>query len=230
MSETKSSGELIMELLQEKALLKKQVYDITISAFNELKISLKEIHDELQANLKKTNRNVELGFKDNGDFEVDFNIVDDSIVFILHSNVFTFDHEHRIWKLSYVKENPENAYCGKIYVYNFLSDSFRFNRVNDIGYLIARIFVNREGHFFVEGKRQLGFLYNNFETDVLDKTKLRSILESTILYSLDFELFTPPYEQVQQITVQDILSTSTRVNIATGKRLGFRFQADDDSV
>jgi hypothetical protein len=230
MSENKPPGELIMQLLQEKAVIKKQVYDITVSAFNDLKDSLKQIQKELSDNLKKTKQDILLEYKDSGDFEATLNFVDDAIVFILHSNVFTFDHDHRIWKLSYVKEHPENAFCGKIYVYNFLSDSFRFNRVNDVGYLIARIFVNREGHFFVEGKRQLGFLYNSFETDVLDKNKIRSILESTILYSLDFELFTPPYEQVQQITVQDIISAYTRINIATGKRLGFRFQADDDRV
>ncbi len=230
MSENKPSAELIMELLQEKALLKKKVYEVTVGAFNDLKSSLKEIQADLKENLKKIKGDVDLGYKDTGDFEAEFNIADDTIVFILHSNVFTFDHDHRIWKLSYVKEHPENAFCGKIYVYNFLSDSIRFNRVNDTGYLIARIFVNHEGHFFVEGKRQLGFLYNNFETDVMDKSKMRSILESTILYSLDFELFTPPYEQVQQITVQDIISASSRINIATGKRLGFRFQSDSDNI
>lgn len=230
MNNDKSPGELILQLMQEKALLKKQVYDITYNAFKELKNSLKEIQTELKDNLKKTKSEVELGFKDNGDFEVEFNFVDETLVFVLHSNVFTFDRDHRIWNLSYVKENPENSFCGKIYIYNFLSDSFRFNRSGDAGYLIARIFINREGHFFVEGKRQLGFLYNNFESDVMDKAKLRSILESAILYSLDFELFSPPYEKVQLVTVEDIIATSNRINIATGKRLGFRFQADDDTI
>src|ERR1022692_3235941 len=112
MSESKPTGELIMELLREKALLKKQVYDITVSAFNDLKNSLKEIQNDLKDNLKKTKTEVDLGYNDKGDFEADFNIVDDTIIFILHSNVFTFDHDHRIWKLSYVKEHPENAFCG----------------------------------------------------------------------------------------------------------------------
>ena len=230
MDDDKSNSKLILNLLQEKAVLKKQVYDVTVNAFNDLKSSLKDIQDELKEKLKKTKSEVPLAYRDNGDFEAEFNLVDDALIFILHSNVFTFDRSHNIWKLSYTKENPDNAYCGKIYIYNFLSDSFRFNRTKDIGYLIARIFVNREGHFFVEGKRQLGFSYNNFETDVLDKSKLRSVLESALLYSLDFELFTPPYEQVQQITVEDITSASNRMNIATGKRLGFRFQSDSDNI
>src|SRR5258708_3031042 len=162
MSESKPPGELIIELLKDKALLKKQVYDVTFSAFNDLKSSLREIQNELKDNLNKAKSDVELSYRDNGDYETEFNFVDDTIVFILHTNVFTFDHDHRIWKLSYVKEQPENSFCGKIYVYNFLSDSFKFNSVNDIGYLIALIFINREGHFFVDGKRQIFFLYNNF--------------------------------------------------------------------
>jgi hypothetical protein len=231
MSDGKSSGELIIQLLQEKALLKKDVYKITSDVFTELKQTLKGIQTDINNNLGTLKKDVDLSYRESGDFEAEFNIADDTLVFILHSNVFTFDRNHRIWKLSYVKDNPDNAFCGKIYVYNFLADSFRFNRMQDTGYLIARIFVNREKHFFVEGKRQLGFLYNNFESDILDSNHLRSIIESTILYSLDFELFSPPYEQVQQLTVEDIVSASkNRVNIATGKRLGFRFQADNDSV
>jgi hypothetical protein len=231
MSDSKSSSELILQLLQEKAILKKDVYTLASGVFNDLKLALKGIQADLSKNLGPIKKDIELSYRESGDFEAEFNIADDTLVFILHSNVFTFDRNHRIWKLPYVKDNPDNAFCGKIYVYNFLADSFRFNRMHDTGYLIARIFVNREKHFFVEGKRQLGFLYNNFESDTLDSIHLRSIIESTILYSLDFELFSPPYEQVQQLTVEDIISASkNRVNIATGKRLGFRFHADDDTI
>ena len=47
-----------------------------------------------------------------------------------------------------------NSYCGVINIYTFLSDSFKFNRNADEGYLIGRIFVNRERSYFVEGKHQ----------------------------------------------------------------------------
>jgi hypothetical protein len=43
------------------------------------------------------------------------------------------------------------GYFGVVNVYNFLSDSFRYNRERDLGYLVARIFLNKEGHFFVQG-------------------------------------------------------------------------------
>ena len=41
---------------------------------------------------------------------------------------------------------------------------------NDLGYLIGRIFINHENHFMVQGKRQLGFLYNDFINQLLIKT------------------------------------------------------------
>ena len=115
-----------------------------------------------------------------------------------------------------------------INVYNFLADSFKYNRTNDIGYLVARCFVNNEDHFFVEGKRQLGFLYNNFIHDIIDSKKIRSILESTILYSMDFDLLTPPYDNMKEVSVMDIIEVTNAMNIKTGKRLGFKFQVDND--
>ncbi|MBP6335909.1 MAG: hypothetical protein KA444_10610, partial [Bacteroidia bacterium] len=90
--------------------------------------------------------------------------------------------------------------------------------------------INRERHFFVEGKRQLGFMYNDFQRAVLDHEQIEKVIESAILYSLDFDPFTPPYDQMTPISVQDILETSLMSKIATGKRLGFRFQADTGSI
>ena len=54
-----------------------------------------------------------------------------------------------------------------INIYNFLADSFKYNRLNDVGYLVGRVFLNKDLHYFVEGKRQLGFLYNDFVNDKL---------------------------------------------------------------
>ena len=55
-------------------------------------------------------------------------------------------------KQKYVKEDKMRSFCGVIHVYNFLNDSFKYNRLNDVGNLVARIFVNKDKHFFVEGE------------------------------------------------------------------------------
>jgi hypothetical protein len=97
----------------------------------------------------------------------------------------------------------------------------------DVGYMISRIFINRERHFLVQGKRQLGFLYNDMINSTLDKEALKKVVESTFLYTLDFDLLTPPYENLQEITVEQIQSISQSHSLATGKRLGFRFGLDE---
>lgn len=221
-----NSQELIYKLLREKVVLKQEVFERTQTIFFQLKEILQKLYLEMQKEIKKIDKVIALDFKDRGDYEMEFTLADDTLIFLMHTNVFTFDREHEVWKTSYVQEDPNRAYCGKIYIYNFLSDSFKYNRTNDIGLLIGRIFVNRDGHFFVEGKRQLGFLYNDFSSAVLDNENLRKVIESAILYSLDFDPYIPPYEQMTQISVQEVMESSIQSKIATGKRLGFRFQSD----
>jgi len=222
-----NSRELILKVLQEKAVLKLEVCERTEAGFNALKKILSEVQDELKSSIHKViSKNTPIGYLERGEFEAEFNIIDDSIFFIRHTNVFTFESNHEIWKLSYVQKDHNLAFCGTINIYNFLSDSFKYNRTSDLGYLIARIFINKENHFFVEGKRQLGFLYNDFSNDVFDTGAIRKVIESALLYSLDFDPYTPPYEQLQQLTVQDILTYTMESRISTGKRLGFKFEAD----
>ncbi|MBK6444321.1 MAG: hypothetical protein IPG90_17470 [Bacteroidetes bacterium] len=218
--------ELIYKLLREKVVLKQEVFERTRTVFVQLKEILQTLFVEMGKEIKNIDKEILLEFKDKGDFEMEFTLADDTLVFMMHTNVFTFDHDHEIWKSSYVQEDPNRSFCGKIYIYNFLSDSFKYNRTNDIGLLIARLFVNKDGHFFVEGKRQLGFLYNDFSSAVLDTENLRKVVESAILYSLDFDPYIPPYEQIVQISVQEVMESTIQSKIATGKRLGFKFSSD----
>jgi hypothetical protein len=94
--------------------------------------------------------------------------------------------------------------------------------------LVGRIFINKDKHFFVEGKKQLSYLYNDFSTSVIDSECLMKIIESAILYSLDFDPFTPPFEQQGQISVGDVINANLQSRISTGKRLGFKFQSDNN--
>jgi hypothetical protein len=48
------------------------------------------------------------------------------------------------------------------------------------------------------------------------------------LYVLEFDLLAPPYDQVNQVTVSEMNELNANMQISTGKRLGFRFQADDE--
>lgn len=217
----------IYKLVREKSVLKQDVYQNTMRVFMELKQVLNGTIQDISKNFGDTDNRVDFHYKEKGDFQAEIKIAGDVLVFYMHTNVFQFDKSHNAWKTSYIKENENNSYVGIINVYNFLADSFKYQREADRGYLIARIFVNRENHFLVQGKRQLGYLYNDFVNGVLTREVMAGVVDSTILYTLDFDLYTPPYENLQEVTVEEIQTITHSSSMATGKRLGFRFGLED---
>jgi hypothetical protein len=219
--------EMIVDTLVEKAVMKQKVYDNTFESFNIIKEVLHEMSNELNNNLKSNEKRIKLEYRDRGKFEAEIRVAGDILIFSMHTNVFEFDRDHSIWKLPYVQENKLNSYCGMINIYNFLTDSFKYNRIDDLGYLIGRLFINRDKHYFVEGKRQMGFLYNNFGQATISKDAIKKVLETSILYSLEFDLLVPPYDMVKIASVAQMNTKIESSKLQTGKRLGFKFNSDD---
>ena len=110
-----------------------------------------------------------------------------------------------------------------------MADSFKYNRSQDLGYLIARIFVNRENHFFVEGKRQSNEVVKDFGIDELTKEYLKDIIETAVQYAIDFDLLVPPYDNIKIASVAQMNEKMEFSKMQTGKRLGFKFNSDDVS-
>ena len=222
--------DLLFNLIKDKGVLKQDVFSNIILNFKVLKSVLKEIGDDLSDRIANEDERVIIEYKDSGEFEAQLRVAGDLLVFQMHSNVFKFNLENSLWKSSYLSENPNRGFCGLINVYNFLNDSFKYNRSNDLGYLIGRLFINHENHFMVQGKRQLGFLYNDFINAVIDKEKLKSIVQSAILYSLDFDLLVPSYDLVNQVSVNQVKQVGDDLKLRTAKRLGFVFQNNNDEI
>jgi hypothetical protein len=219
---------LILSTLSEKSVVKLDVLDITTKVFEDFKISATELANDLKQKSFEIDNRLVVYYRDKGEFEFLIRFAQDVLVFTMHTNIFDFDKSHTIWKSSYVKQDALRSFCGVIHVYNFLADSFEYHRMDDVGYLIARVFVNKDQHYFVEGKRQLSFLYNNFASSVIGKADITAIIESAILYSMDFDLLTPPYEDVKQVSVNEMYEWSRSQVIRTGKRLGFKFSNDTE--
>lgn len=209
-----------------KAGLKQEIYSKTLLAFEKFKIEAGKLTSEYHKKIQQTKWPIPFEFKDRGQFEFELKFGGDVLIFFMHSNIFEFSRDHEVMKTSYIKDDKKRSYCGIIHIFNFLGDSFKYNRTNDLGYLIGRIFINREKHYFIEGKRELGMLFNNFETSKLNKSAINSIIHSAILYTLNFDLLTPPYEKMKEVTVLDMQTTIDNMQIRTAKRLGYRFQAD----
>ena len=222
--------DLLFNLIKDKGVLKQDVFSNIILNFKILKGVLKEIGDDLEDKMSKVDDRVIIEYKDSGEFEAQLRVAGDLLIFQMHSNVFKFNLENSLWKTSYLSENQNRGFCGLINVYNFLNDSFKYNRSNDLGYLIGRVFINHENHFMVQGKRQLGFLYNDFINATIDKEKLKSIVQSAILYSLDFDLLVPSYDLVNQVSVNQVRQVGDDLKMRTAKRLGFVFQNNNDEI
>lgn len=227
-SDEPASRQQILDLFRAKANLKNSVYLQTFEVFNQLKEVLHEMSNDVNEVLEdEENRRARFEYRDRGKYEAELKFADDVLLFSMHTDIFQFDREHPIWKNEFVKKDVSTSYCGQIAVYNFLSDSFKYNRSEDVGYLVARIFVNKNRNFFTEGKRQLTKKLDGFGSRVIDKEALVSIVETAVMYALSFDLLAPPYELVSQASVDQMNAKIDRAKMQTGKRLGFSYRSDD---
>jgi len=217
-----------IEALVYKASLKQDVYQKTYDTFQQFKRLIKEIVDTNKAGVKAANPKIAFSYEDQGEFEITLKFGGDVLIFLMHTNIFEFPRDHEVMKTTYIKDSPNRSYCGMITIFNFLADSFNYNRLSDVGYMIGRIFINKDLHYFIEGKREIGMLYNNFQTAVITHESVRQLIESAMLYTLNFDLLTPPYENMKEVSVAEIQSVLENLPMRTGKRLGYRFTADTD--
>jgi hypothetical protein len=214
--------------LQDKASLKQDIYTKTLNTFKTFYDILFALSKEYEQFSSEHNATIPFKLTRKNEFEIELQFGGDILIFMMHTNIFEFSRDHEVMKTPYIKEDKLRSYCGVIHIFNFLADSFKYNRLNDIGYLIGRLFVNKELHYFIEGKREVGLLYPNFATSVVNEQSIRKIIESAIEYTLNFDLLTPAFDSIKEVSVDEIQTTADNIKLKTGKRLGFKFQADHD--
>ncbi len=207
--------------IKKKTDLLNGVLDNTKATF----LLMKQTAQEIISSLKADDPDY-FFFTDRSEMEFEIRFGADILLFSMHTNAFEFSRLHEVMKLPYIKEDKQRSFCGMISIYNFLTDSFDYNRDYDIGYLIGRMFVNKENHYFIEGKREVGLLYTNFNTSVVSKQSVTDIILSSMEYANNFDLLTPPFDQVKEISVGEIKQNSAAKRFVTAKRLGFEFQQD----
>lgn len=222
-----NSKEKIVSLLKEKACTKQKIYRITKNIFANFQDVLQEKANILNNEIQ--DKDVEVSYEESGDFDAKLKFSGDTLLFHMHSNIFDFDSSHQIHKTSYVKEDKMRSFCGVINIYNFLSDSLKYNRLNDAGFLIARIFINKDNHFFVEGDKQLGFLFNDFVNQQMDEVQICKIIDTAMIYALNFDLQTPNFNDVKVVSLHQILDINNNHKIKTSKRLGFKFSSETNN-
>lgn len=217
----------ILETLVRKSTLKQRVFDNTFAALNLLKETLLEMASEMDDELDgRLDRRVRIEYRDRGKFEAQLQVANDILIFQMQTDVFVFEPGHPIWKNPYVELDRECAYFGVINIYNFLSDSFKHNRNADEGYLIGRIFINRDRWYFAEGKRQT-LRAADFGGREIDRDALVRLLEAAIDFALDFDPLVPCYERLKRVTVDQFNTKMDNSKFVTGKRLGYEYEVEE---
>lgn len=217
----------MIQLLKEKSVMKQEVYKNTLVAFELVKECVDEIAGDLSKEMQFDKR-INIATSDTTQHSAQLKVAGDVLEFFMHTNVFEFDKSNPLFKTGYVKQNQYNSYCGIINVYNFLSDSFKFNRLADVGYLMCRLFINREMRFFIEAKGVIGAKYSSFSALPLNKEQLLEIMNDLIIHAISFDLFVPPFDTVREVSVNEIKEKVNSINLRIGKRLGYGSKTDYD--
>ena len=216
----------IISRLACKASLKQEIYRNTVEVFSMTKKALSKLASRLHEDYSAKDPSVEIAYRDSSQFEAELKFSGDMLLLSMHSNVFNFEEGHRIYQSSYIKANPSLSYCGVIYIHNFLADSIKYNRLADEGTLIARVLINKEKHFMVEGERQLSFFSEAFSENEVTEEVMTDIIERSILDCLDNDLQLPPYSSVRDITLYQKQSMVAASGYPTSKRLGYLFKSE----
>lgn len=221
-----SQRKQIISSLNGKSEEKLKAYNSTLENFQVLKDALHELAGDINEEVVNT-RSIKVEYRDRGPMEAQLQFASDMLLFNMHTDVFQFNEEHAVHTNPYAKENEFNTLCGVINIYNFLASSFKKNRATDEGYLIARVFINREGCFFVEGKNVSKYSHATFGSQAMTEEILVDIIEMLMLYCMDFELLVPPFGEVKIIEFEQINTKMESSKISTGKRLGYHYNTDD---
>lgn len=217
----------LCKLLIDKGELKQKVFAITLETMQLFKDCAKHFEDYYKANCADEHEDISVLYTNKNQYQFQLKFAGDVLVFLMHSNIFEFSRNHEVMNTPYIRSDKERSYCGMVQIFNFLSDSFKYNRVNDLGYMIGRIMINKEGHYYVEGKRELAQVLNNFSDNKISREAVNEILHSAIKYTINFDLLVPDYEETKVISVNDMQQIEDQnMLLVTGKRLGFRFEQD----
>jgi len=218
--------EQLFTYLQSKATIKQKTYRNIKKAFEGLRAEAIKIVDELQAKIKTVDESVVVEYQDQGDFEFHVKFSGDMLVFMMHTNIITFDGEYHLLKSDYVKEKEYRKYFGHIMIYNFMADSLKYNRLDDPGYLVSRFLVNCEDHFLIEGVNPLNFLFPEIEANQVSAPMLRFFIEKAMIAAIENDLIAPAYPELRSVKLFEKINQNQQ--LGRGQKIGFQMSMSSE--
>jgi len=227
MTETRSTLAHIKRLLENKSSAKQTTYKNLLTAFGTLAHESEQVVEELRKQINPGDEDVIVDFQQVNEHEFQVKLAGDLLIFVLHTNIVTFEESHPAMQLPYCKENDINRYFGQIMIYNFMSDSIRYHRVNDPGYLLARILLNHENRFLVEGEGILGQMFSTISASTLQPGDLKLLVENALAIAIENDLMAPPFPKVRFITLHQKMEKT--LELGAGQKIGFRMKYEDNN-
>ena len=215
----------ITNLLKSKSAAKQTTYKHLLAAFSILSKESKRIISELKKRATPADKDITIEFTPVNEHEFHVKLAGDLLIFVLHTNIVTFADDHAMMNDPYMKEQEVNRYFGQIMIYNFMSDSLKFNRVNDPGYLLARLMINHDNRFFIEGEGQLATLFNKISDQPLTTETLNALVKLSLAIAIENDLMAMPYPEVKFITLYQKLEHTP--DLGGGQKIGFRMSYED---
>lgn len=214
--------EYLLEKLRNKSVMKQKVFFNAKQAFVVMKVAATEVVKELDKQREKSEK-IRLGLRDMGDWAFTVEFAGDTIMFLLQTNVITFEKENILLNNKYFQEKDERRFFGQILVYDFMSDTVNLNRVNDQGFLLGRYFVNIDNTFHIEGVRPLHYLFHDGENEVTP-ANMKLFIQKTIAVAADNDLLGNSYAALQTITLNNL---SEKKELGHGQKIGFQMGTDE---
>ena len=214
----------IKDMLENKSTAKQTTYRHICAAFLTLAERAKHIIDELKRRAKPGDSDVTVEFNKISDHEFDVKLAGDMLIFVLNTNIVTFDDAHPILAEEYIKQKEVNRYFGQILIYNFMSDSMKFNRMNDPGYLLARLMINHENRFFIEGEEELAAYHKISEKEITDED-LNTLVKIVLKMAIENDLVAPAFTQMKSITLNQ--KKDHTLELGGAQKIGFRMSYEN---
>ncbi|WP_310392283.1 hypothetical protein [Hymenobacter sp.] len=210
----------IFDGLKQKSTAKQAIFRNTQAAFDTLRLVSQELVVELTRKLTPLDSSVVIEYRSVNDMEFHIKFSGDLLVFVMHSNVVTFAEDYGPMPSAYVTEDFRRRFFGHIMAYNFMADSIKYQRLNDPGYLVGRLLVNIDNHYYLEGVQQLELPNNDMSDNLITPDGLRLFVESAMIAAVNNDLIAPPLPEIQKISVKQKLENQ---QVSRGSKVGFSF-------
>jgi 2,3-bisphosphoglycerate-independent phosphoglycerate mutase len=100
----------IKDLLLKKSSAKQKAFRSTKEAFTLFKSAAERISEKLHKEVTQIDANVEVKFYEKSEYEMHLKFSGDTLVLMMHTNIFDFEPNHFIHQSDYIKSDPMRQY------------------------------------------------------------------------------------------------------------------------